>query len=178
MKTIQLNCTTCLKAFEKEKREHTRQLKKGRDKFFCSRTCAAVKNNEESPREGNVANLVANNRRDHLTPFKWFVYRGKYRSLSKKKYESNISAEYLQKIWLSQNGLCPFTGWELILPEKSDYPWSEKNTRNASLDRIDNSLGYIEGNVRFISVMANLARQTYTDDQLIEFCKAVAKNNS
>lgn len=45
---------------------------------------------------------------------------------------------------------------------------------NASLDRIDNSKGYLKGNVRFVSMMANLARSTFSDNELIRFCKSVA----
>ena len=178
MKTIQLTCATCFKAFEKEKREHTRQLKKGRDRFFCSRTCAAVKNNEENPREGNVANLVANNRKDEFTPFKCYVNRGNYRGARGKKYGCNLTVEFLKDLWDKQEGICPLTGWQLILANNTAKAFEDANPRNASLDRIDNSIGYMQGNVRFISVMANYARQTYTDDQVIEFCKAVAKNNS
>lgn len=44
---------------------------------------------------------------------------------------------------------------------------------NASLDRIDNSLGYVVGNVRFVAVMANLARGEYSDSELRSFCASV-----
>ena len=48
--------------------------------------------------------------------------------------------------------------------------------RRASLDRIDNSLGYVKGNVRFISIMANYCRNTFEDKDLMEFCEAVVDN--
>ena len=46
-------------------------------------------------------------------------------------------------------------------------------SRSASLDRIDNSVGYAPGNVRFVSVMANLAKWTWSDDELVSFCRDV-----
>lgn len=55
--------------------------------------------------------------------------------------------------------------------------WSVPSPWNASLDRIDNAKGYIQGNVRFITVMANLARSTFTDEQVLEFCHAVVQNH-
>lgn len=65
----------------------------------------------------------------------------------------------------------------MILPLGTAIGWMEQDPSNASLDRIDNSKGYIEGNVRFVALMANLARQSFTDEQMIAFCKAVATNN-
>lgn len=169
---IDISCATCCVTFQKVAREYKRQLKNERTKFFCSRTCAAVKNNEEHPRKGNADLLKSDNRRDEHTPFRWYVLRSQYRD-KKKKYGCDLTVEYVKQLWEKQSGICPFTGWRLILPHNSDG-WLEYNPFNASLDRIDNTKGYIEGNVRFISVMANLARQTFTDEQLITFCKAVA----
>ena len=43
----------------------------------------------------------------------------------------------------------------------------------ASIDRMD--LGYID--VRFVSVMYNYARNTFTDEEVLQFAKAVVNNN-
>lgn len=170
-----IRCSNCETPFSVLTREYNRQIKRGRENFFCSRKCAAIKNNQNNPRKGNPANLVAGNRRDEYTPFRWFVLRAQYRN-RKKKYGCDVNVEYLKNIWDSQKGKCPITGWDLILPQDTKDGWAEYKPINASLDRIDNSKGYIEGNVRFIAVMANLARQSFTDEQLIEFCKAVVIN--
>lgn len=168
---ITLKCANCNTDFEKVAREYRRQIKKGNDRFFCTSSCAATKINSEIQRTGNSQFLIADNRRDEHTPFRWFVLRAQYRG-KRKKYGSDITIEYLKKLWEEQKGICPFTGWNLILP-KDTNGWENSNPINASLDRIDNSIGYMQGNVRFISVMANLARQSFTDDQLIDFCKTV-----
>lgn len=173
-KTILIVCANCKKEYKKSLKEYKRQIKKGNNRFFCNSSCAAIKISTEIKRKGNPQYLVPDNRRDKFSSFRWFVNRAKYRSKSLQRYDSNISVEYLKDIWDLQNGICPFTGWELILPNNSSYPWKDKNPANASLDRIDNSKGYIEGNVRFIAFMANIARQSFTDEQLIAFCKAVA----
>lgn len=69
--------------------------------------------------------------------------------------------------------MCPLTGWELTLPDDTTG-WSDgPSMTNASLDRIDNTKGYVRGNVRFISVTANYARGILTDEQLVAFCYAV-----
>lgn len=175
MKTIKLRCANCEKEFEKEIREYKRQIKNGKTRFFCGLSCVCIKRNEENPPQGNIDNFGDNIRilkKDEYTPFRWFVLRAEYRDRNK-GYGCNLSVEFLKKLWEQQKGICPFTGWNLILPQGTDVAWLEHHPSNASLDRIDNSKGYIEGNVRFIAYMANLARQTFTDDQLIGFCKAV-----
>lgn len=174
MKTIEVKCETCKILFPKELREYNRQIKRGRTEFFCTRTCAAIKNNEDNPRKGNTANLRADNRRDEYTPFRWFILRAEYRDRTK-NYGCDLTVEHLKNLWESQNGRCPLSGRQLILPHDADG-WKEYHPYNASIDRLDNSRGYVQGNIRFVSVMANLARQTFSDDQLKEFCKAVTDN--
>ena len=169
---ITLQCANCDQKFDKELKEYKRRIKDGAIRFFCGLSCKFIKENEENPRPGNPKNLIANNRKNEYTPFRWFIRRAEYRD-TKKHYGCDLTVEFLKELWEKQSGICPFTGWKLILPKDSEA-FTAKNIANASIDRIDNSIGYMQGNVRFISVMANLARQTFTDDQLINFCKAVA----
>ena len=42
-----------------------------------------------------------------------------------------------------------------------------------SLDRIDSARGYVKGNVRFVTVLGNLAKGRYSDVDLLRFCRAV-----
>lgn len=57
----------------------------------------------------------------------------------------NISIEYLKKIW---NGICPVFGTELTFDDRAAETFAE-------LDRRNPLLGYIEGNVQWISRRAN-----------------------
>lgn len=175
MKTIDLTCAYCGAAVQKPLNEYKRQIKSGSTRFFCNLSCATFTRNKENPPKGNISNLI--NKIDEYSQFKSYVQRAKFRS--KNKYNYDITVEYLKKLWEEQKGICPFTKWDLILPKNSNIGFEASLPENASLDRIDNSKGYIEGNVRFISYMANLARQSFSDEQLIEFCKAVSdeKNN-
>lgn len=88
----------------------------------------------------------------------------------------DITVDYLKHLWAAQNGKCPYTGWNLIMPS-----WKKPKTpHTASLDRLDSSKGYLQGNVQFVSVMANLAKSDFTEDEMIKFCQAIASktNNS
>jgi len=45
--------------------------------------------------------------------------------------------------------------------------------KNASLDRIDVTQGYLQGNVRFVAVPVNLAKNSFSDAELLEFFDAI-----
>ena len=170
--TVRLICSNpaCRVAFDKPRNEYERRTRQGHGEFFCTLTCGAVLSNARFPRKGDASHLDPGNKRDELTPFRWFVARARYR---KRKGPTNVPPSYLKELWEAQNGICPFTGWQLLLPD-STQGWKEGlDPRNASLDRIDNARGYIQGNVRFISLMANLARAQFSDDTLRAFCRAV-----
>lgn len=81
-------------------------------------------------------------------------------------------------------------GWEfdltkddLVFPEfcpllncKLTYTGGKQNT-NASIDRIDSSIGYVKGNVQIISYLANLMKSRATEEQLIMFATNILKQH-
>ena len=63
---------------------------------------------------------------------------------------------------------CPYLGIKL------DTSYGDrKNPNRISLDRIDNSKGYIKGNVQVISYQANLMKSMASIPELITFAKGV-----
>lgn len=66
--------------------------------------------------------------------------------------------------------LCPYLGFALT------SGWGDGNGPTAiSLDRIDNKLGYVKGNVEVISKLANVMKNNATPEQLRAFAVAVLK---
>lgn len=167
---IDLTCFWCGNSYTKSIGEYNRQRSRGAERFYCTQGCAARQRNKDNPPRGNVLNLCSDNLRDELTPFRWFQARVRSRA---RKGPSDLTLEFLRVLWGTQQGRCAFTGWEMILPV-STTGFAVRDPRNASLDRIDNTQGYVEGNVRYVSYMANIARSTFTDNQLREFCRAVS----
>lgn len=65
--------------------------------------------------------------------------------------------------------LCPILEVPLVIGTKEDYEYSP------SLDRIDNSKGYIKGNIQIISKKANSMKNSATLEELKMFCKNVLR---
>lgn len=83
------------------------------------------------------------------------------RSAEKRGYIFNVSIEYLWNLFQKQKQICAITG---------DYIPSIKK---ASLDRIDSNIGYIEGNVQWVTHQANVSKHIMSMEELLEFCKKV-----
>jgi hypothetical protein len=83
------------------------------------------------------------------------------RSAEKREYTFEVSIEYLWNLFQEQKQICAITG---------DYI---PTIKEASLDRIDNSKGYIEGNVQWVTHQANVSKHIMSMDELYEFCKKV-----
>jgi len=174
---VDLVCIQCGTSFSKPRNEYNRALREGQLNFCCSRKCGADRGRPHVPPPvGRPDHLKPDNRRDELSPFRWFLKRLPYRT-SARDQPHDFDAGYLKLLWETQNGTCPLTGCLMLLP-KSTAGFKKRNPINASLDRINPSKGYLRGNVRFITVIANYAKHTFSDADVIEFCKAVSVYSS
>lgn len=70
----------------------------------------------------------------------------------------DLDEKYIQNIW---TGVCPVFGWRLTFAN------DKRNLDNqATLDRIVPELGYVKGNVVFISNMANRIKNNANSDEI------------
>jgi hypothetical protein len=84
-----------------------------------------------------------------------------------KKAAANRGIEFTlneEQFYEDYDGICSLTGWEISIA------YSEQT---ASVDRVDNSKGYTQGNIQWVHVMVNMCRNKYELDKFIEMCKAV-----
>jgi hypothetical protein len=96
-------------------------------------------------------------------------YRSKIHNL-----EHNLSLSYVIGLYTGQEGKCALSGLNMTIQGErgtSEY-W-----HSISLDRIDSSEGYIEGNVQLVCTGVNYMKKDMTDNMFINFCKNVASNH-
>jgi hypothetical protein len=87
-------------------------------------------------------------------------------------WKNNLTIPYLAKLWFEQKGRCALTG---IMLEYESGDLQSKNPYRTSVDRIDNNLGYVQGNVRLLTHWANNAKSTWPDDVFVKFVKSANK---
>jgi hypothetical protein len=77
----------------------------------------------------------------------------------------NITKEYIWKIFVNQNKKCKLSGRDLIM------------SKNASLDRIDSSKGYVKNNVQWVDKDVNRIKSDFKESYFIELCKDIAEQS-
>lgn len=82
----------------------------------------------------------------------------------------SITIEYAWGVWKEQNRLCALSGQSLC------FQRSKSSNFTASLDRIDNSKGYVEGNIQWIHKDINKCKTDFSQDYFLAMCKMVADN--
>jgi hypothetical protein len=99
--------------------------------------------------------------------FKKYVWGAESRGL-----EFLITIEYVWDLFLSQKRKCKLSNKDIKFV---DGGLNKETT--ASLDRIDNSKGYIEGNVQWVDKRINIIKMNLKQEDFINLCKLVAENN-
>ncbi len=173
-KQIELVCSECGNKFNRPLKEHKRSLKLDR-KEFCGRVCQGKAGNNLGDFEGrpNPAYLIAGARRDEFTGFRYYTRKAKARYS-----ESNITLEYLKKLWQAQEGKCAYTKIPIVLRNDTYLQYKQQNLdykayRMASLDRIDSTKPYDVGNVQFVSLSINYMKASMTDTDTKEFLNLI-----
>lgn len=87
-------------------------------------------------------------------------FRLMFKAIAASKHLNNLTCSYLEALWIEQQGKCAYSGIDLELPTKTFKPPRHKQ---ASVDRIDSSFGYIIGNVQFVSLTMNYAKNKTSD---------------
>ncbi len=87
----------------------------------------------------------------------------------RKNLEVIITIEDAWQLFIEQNGRCALTGVKLHFAESK----ASRSEGNASLDRIDSSLGYIPGNCRWVEKNVNRLKNNWTDAKLLHWCRKI-----
>lgn len=80
-----------------------------------------------------------------------------------------ITPDLIWEIYLAQDKKCALTG--------IDISWAEIGQgHTASIDRIDSSVGYVDGNVWLLHKDVNMMKQSFQLEDFIAYCKLIAQN--
>lgn len=83
-----------------------------------------------------------------------------------RKIEFNISMEEAWILFERQNKKCAYTGITLDFSKR-------KSGNIASLDRIDNTKGYVNGNIHWVHKDINMMKRNFSEDYFLFLCNKV-----
>jgi len=171
---IKLVCEHCLVEFEREKKEHTRNTKKHR-KVYCGRRCTALANPvlQYRAKHPDLSILRRGKVADKFSPFRRHLLNIK-QHIKRSNLELSITLQDIYEVWHKQNGVCPYSGWQLVNFDTCGDKLAFAPNR-ATIDRIDSSKGYTKDNIQFVSFIAQYAKNSFHEDELLKFCKEVVK---
>ena len=108
----------------------------------------------------------------HVAYLRDTVRKTKSDAKCRRNLEFTIDLDYLVKLLAAQDGKCALSGWALEFTRGGDFKGG-KNPRGCTIDRIDNALGYVPGNVQLACCLPNYLK---ADMDLAEFrslCKDI-----
>jgi len=91
-----------------------------------------------------------------------------------RKLDFAISIEYVWQLFLKQQRLCSLTSEPISFARTAK---EKKQYQTASLDRIDPTQGYIEGNVQWVHQIINFMKQDLNELEFLRWCDKVALQN-
>lgn len=98
----------------------------------------------------------------------WTKYLAQKANSRKKLGSEILTGSDIQELFDKQNGLCKISGIKFDIDSKWNRP---------SLDRIDNSKGYLTSNIQLVTWIVNHTRGELSIDEYINLCKEVNENN-
>lgn len=133
-----------------------------------------IERSGSSRNECRSCRLSGERKRISKTPYTYINHL--YSQLTYKRSKTHvftISREDLHDIYDKQNGKCAYSD----LPMTYIKDGTGYHLTNISIDRINNKLGYVEGNVCLVCLAINMMKYTMDLDELIDWCKLISKNN-
>lgn len=98
------------------------------------------------------------------------AYRASLTGARQRGLEHSLSLEDFQQLYDECSGCCQTTG--IPFSDEKDGKW---RPWRVSVDRLDNTKGYVPGNVRLTIQLWNIAQNDYTDAAMDRLCTARAE---
>lgn len=94
------------------------------------------------------------------------------KSAERRGIEFSISVDYAWSLFEEQMSRCAISGVKLEFPKNSN------GKSMSSLDRIDSSFGYVEGNVQWVHPIVNYMKHTLSQEDFISWCGKIFEYNN
>lgn len=108
-----------------------------------------------------------------ITEYAALKYRAASKSRSGRTMEFDLTPDYIQDLFNKSNGKCALTG---IAFDMQLGKHRKRNPYRPSVDRIDSTKGYIQGNIQIVLSIVNTMRLDYSDDVITNVIKEWSKN--
>lgn len=149
-------------------------------KCDCGKETSVIRNQLNNGTTKSCGCLLLNTGKDsfHFRGYKDIplsYYHSILKSAKKRKLEFLVSIEYLWKLFISQNNKCALSSEDIWFGSGNWY-YDKRLETTASLDRIDSSKGYVEGNVQWVHKDINIMKNNYDQLRFIDLCKKVASH--
>lgn len=142
-------------------------------KCDCGNTISYPVNYLKAGRRKSCGCLASGERIERPAPKIMYRFWDKFlRLANRRNLAVTITAEYVQFIYEEQKGICKFSGIPISLPSNQEEARSGNYT--ASIDRIDSSKGYIEGNIQWVHKKINIMKQNMSDEEFVEWCDIIS----
>jgi hypothetical protein len=127
---------------------------------------------------GVIHNRAGKDRRSNVCEGCYPKYRCAYNLIAACQYRAkkqNLQFD-LDIAWILSNlDKCPKMGVDFQI-ENRGKSYKDRKPYTPSVDKIDPKLGYTKENCQVVTWWYNVAKQTFSDDELLEFCKKVVDN--
>lgn len=100
------------------------------------------------------------------------IKRGANGSKGRKELQFSITMEFAWHLFLKQNRRCALSGLPLNFTHENGV--RVRDTKSASLDRIDSNFGYTEDNVQWVHKDINMMKGRLEESYFLSLCSAVA----
>ena len=104
------------------------------------------------------------------------VSKTRYSARETRGLDFTIDIEYIMDLLVYQHGKCALTGWDLEFTRGGSYGYGT-NPMGCTMDRKNNSEGYVKGNVQWVHVDINYAKLTLSNKDFIDMCRRVVEYN-
>ena len=153
------------KAYRKEYYQKNKEREKANSKLW-------KKNNPDKVKQ-NTKNTKIRQQTDGDAFLSDLFSKMKYSAKNRAKgrvIPVKVTKEDIKRLIINSNGRCALSGLKLTTVRN--------NPLKASLDRIDSSKGYINGNIQVVATCVNIAKSNLPQKDFIKMCKAIVDINS